>query len=447
MAFESLTEKLQNVFKKLRSKGVLTEADVKSALREVRMALLEADVNFRVVKTFTKRVEEAAIGQDVMKGLNPGQMVIKIVQEELVRMMGSEKTNLSLRPGNEITILMMVGLQGAGKTTAAAKLANLLKGEGRKPLLVACDIYRPAAVQQLRINGEKIGVPVFSLGTDTPPLKIALEAVEYAKREKLNTVILDTAGRLHIDDAMMEELIGIKEALPIDQTIFVADAMTGQDAVNAASTFHDRIGADAAILTKLDSDTRGGAALSIREVTGVPILYVGMGEKLQDLQPFYPDRMASRILGMGDILSLIEKAEGQLNEEKAKELEQKMRTQSFNFNDYLEQMEQVKKMGGLSELLNLLPGMGLGKANMKLGDVDDSQLGRVEAMIQSMTKKERENPDLLNPSRKARIARGAGVEIADVNRLVKQFEQGRKMMKQFSGLTGKAKKGKLRFPF
>ena len=446
MAFESLSDKLQNVFKQLRGKGRLSEADVKAALKEVKMALLEADVNFKVVKQFTKDVEARAIGADVMNSLTPGQMVVKIVHEELIKMMGSETTELALNPSNQITILMMAGLQGAGKTTTAAKIAGKLKAAGRKPLLVACDVYRPAAIKQLQVNGEKQGVPVFTMGDQHSPVDIAKAAVEHAKDKGLNVVIIDTAGRLHIDEQMMDELIAIKQNLDVKQTVLVVDAMTGQDAVNVAKSFNEKVGLDGIIVTKLDGDTRGGAALSIRAVTGKPILYVGMGEKLSDLEQFYPDRMASRILGMGDVLSLIEKAQISMDEEKAKEMEKKMRKAEFDFNDFLEQFAQIKKMGGLGDIMGMLPGMG-----NKLKDVDmpdEKSIGRIEAIIYSMTPEERSNPDLLNPSRKRRIAKGAGVDISEVNRLVKQFEQSRKMMKQMSGmLGGKGKKGKFKMPF
>lgn len=448
MAFESLTEKLQNVFKKLRSKGRLTEADVKSALKEVKMALLEADVSFKVVKQFTKSVQEQAVGQDVMNGLNPGQMVIKIVHDELVRLMGSESVELALKPGSEISVVMMVGLQGAGKTTTAAKIAGKLKSKGRRPLLAACDVYRPAAIKQLQLNGEKQGVEVFSMGDRQKPVDIARAAVEHAKRSGLNVVILDTAGRLHIDEDMMQELIAIREAVSVDQSLLVVDAMTGQDAVNVAETFNDKVGIDGVVLTKLDGDTRGGAALSIRAICGKPIFYVGMGEKLSDLEQFYPERMASRILGMGDVMSLIEKAQANLDESKAREMEQKMRKAQFGFDDYLESMNQMKKMGGLSSVLSMLPGVG-GKMKDLESMVDEKDMARKEAMIYSMTPAERANPDLLNPSRKNRIAKGAGVSVAEVNRFVKQFEQTRKMMKQMPGMM-KGKRGRLgglKFPF
>lgn len=449
MAFDSLTEKLQNVFRNLRSKGRLTEADVKTALREVKMALLEADVSFKVVRQFTKAVQERAVGQDVMNGLNPGQMVIKIVNDELVSLMGSEMTEIALKPGNEITIIMMAGLQGAGKTTTAAKIAGKLKAKGRQPLLVACDVYRPAAVEQLKINGEKQGVEVFTLGDKMKPVDIAKASIEHAKDAKKNIVIIDTAGRLHIDEDMMQELKDIREAVKVDQTLLVVDAMTGQDAVNVSETFNREIGIDGVVLTKLDGDTRGGAALSIKAISGKPILYVGMGEKLSDLEPVYPDRMASRILGMGDVMSLIEKAEANLDEEKAKEMEQKLRKASFGFDDYLESMNQMRNMGGISSVLSMLPGMGGGKMKDIEGMIDEKDLARKEAIVLSMTPKERANPDLLNISRKQRIARGAGVDISEVNRFVKQFDQTRKMMKQMPGMMGGkgGKKGRFRLPF
>lgn len=452
MAFESLSEKLQNVFKNLRGKGKLSEADVKAALREVKMALLEADVNFKVVKNFVNSVQERAIGQDVMTSLTPGQMVIKIVNEEMVKLMGDETTEITLKPGSDITVLMMCGLQGAGKTTTIAKLAGKLKAKGKKPLLVACDIYRPAAVDQLQINGEKQGVPVFAMGTNHKPVNIAKAAMEHATKNGNNVVIIDTAGRLHIDEEMMDELIEIKENIHIDHVILTVDAMTGQDAVNVAETFNEKIGITGVILTKLDGDTRGGAALSIRAVTGKPILYIGMGEKLSDLEQFYPDRMASRILGMGDVLTLIDKVQAELDEDKAKELERKIKKAEFDFNDYLDQMQQMKKMGGMQKLVEMLPG-GMGgmgsKANMKDIDWDEGEnaLKSIEAIIYSMTKEERRNPDLLNPARKKRIANGAGVDISEVNRVVKQFGETRKMMKQFSGMLGGKNKKKFRLPF
>ena len=443
MAFDSLSDKLQNIFKNLRGKGRLTEADVKTALKEVKMALLEADVNFKVVKQFIKSVEERAIGQDVMQSLTPGQMVIKIVNEEMVSLMGSETTEIALKSGNEITVIMMAGLQGAGKTTATAKIAGKLKLKGKKPLLVACDIYRPAAIEQLQINGEKQGVEVFSMGDKNTPVNIAKAAVEHATKNDFNVLIIDTAGRLHVDEDMMAELIQIKENVAVSQTILVVDAMTGQDAVNVAKTFDEKIGIDGVVLTKLDGDTRGGAALSIRAVTGKPILYAGMGEKLSDLEQFYPDRMASRILGMGDVLTLIEKAQNELDEEKAKKLEEKMRKNEFDFEMYLESMSQMKKMGGLSSLMGMMPGLGLGGGKMPEIDTDEAEknMRRIEAIIHSMTPQERKNPNLLNPSRKNRIARGAGVQVAEVNRLIKQFEQTKKMMKQMPGMMG-GKRGK-----
>ena len=445
MAFDSLSEKLQNVFKGLRSKGRLTEADVKTALKEVKMALLEADVNFKVVKNFVKAVQEKATGEDVLNSLTPGQTVIKYVNEELVFMMGGTTTEISLLPGNEITVIMMCGLQGAGKTTTVAKLAAKFKEKGKKPLLVACDIYRPAAIEQLQTNGEKVDVPVFSMGTGHNPVDIAKAAVEHAKANQYNLVFLDTAGRLHIDEELMNELKNIKAEVDVHQTILTVDSMTGQDAVNVASTFDEALNIDGVILTKLDGDTRGGAALSIRAVTGKPIFYVGMGEKLSDLEQFYPDRMASRILGMGDVMTLIEKAEAQIDEEKAAELGKKFKNNELDFNDFLEQMQQMKKMGGLTSILSMLPGMGL-PADL---DIDDDALKGTEAIIYSMTKEERTKPSIINPSRKRRIAAGAGVDISEVNRLIKQFEQSKKMMKQMSGMMSgkKMKRGKFKFPF
>ncbi len=442
MAFDSLSEKLQNVFKNLRSKGRLTEADVKTALKEVKLALLEADVSFKVVKQFIKSVEERAVGTDVLESLTPGQTVIKIVHEEMIRLMGSETTEIKLLPSNEITVIMMVGLQGAGKTTTAAKLAGKYKIKGRKVLLAACDVYRPAAIKQLQVNGEKQGVEVFSMGDQHKPVNIAKGAVEHAKSHGMSVVILDTAGRLHIDEDMMKELVEIRENIEVTQSILVVDAMTGQDAVNVAASFTEKVGIDGVILTKLDGDTRGGAALSVRAVTGKPILYAGMGEKLSDLEQFYPDRMASRILGMGDVLTMIEKAQESLDEEKSRQMVQKMKKNQFDFEDYLESMNQMKKMGGIGALLGMLPGMGGSQMKQLEDAVDDQKMARIEAMILSMTVKERQNPDLLNPSRKRRIARGAGVDISEVNRLVKQFEQSKKMMKQMPGLMGKGKIGK-----
>ena len=449
MAFESLSEKLQNVFKNLRSKGRLTEADVKAALKEVKMALLEADVNFKVVKQFINTVTERAIGQDVMTSLTPGQMVIKIVNEEMIALMGSDTKEIALKPVNEITIILMAGLQGAGKTTTTAKIAGKLKQKGRKPLLVACDVYRPAAIEQLEINGKKQDVPVFSMGDKNSPVNIAKAAVEHARANDFNIVILDTAGRLHVDEDMMQELEDIKAAVDVYQTILVVDAMTGQDAVNVAKSFNDRIEIDGVILTKMDGDTRGGAALSIKAVTGKPILYVGMGEKLSDLEQFYPDRMASRILGMGDVLTLIEKAEAQIDQEKAKELNRKLKKAEFGYDDFLDSMNQIKKMGSVGDILGMIPGVN--SAALKNVSLDDSeaQMKRTEAIILSMTPEERANPDLMSPSRKKRIAAGAGVDISEVNKLVKMFDQMKKMMKQFSGqMSGKAaKRGRFRLPF
>lgn len=460
MAFESLSDKLQNIFKNLRGKGRLSEADVKAALKEVKMALLEADVSFKVVKQFISSIQERAVGEEVFGSLTPGQTVIKIVTEELVKLMGSETTEIALKPGNEITVIMMAGLQGAGKTTTTAKIAAKLKAKGRKPLLVACDVYRPAAIKQLQINGEKVDVPVFSMGDKISPVDIAKAAVEHASKNNFNVVILDTAGRLHVDENMMEELEQIKEAVNVYQTILVVDAMTGQDAVNVSGTFNDKIGIDGVILTKLDGDTRGGAALSIRSVTGKPILYIGMGEKLSDLEQFYPDRMASRILGMGDIQSLIEKAAAQVDEEQVKELSQKLRKAEFDYNDFLNQMQQIRKMGGMGSILSMMPGVGSQLAGVDM-DEGERSMHRVESIILSMTKEERANPGLINPSRKQRIAKGAGVDIGEVNRLVKQFDQMKKMMKQMPGLMGGGKRkgmkglgglgglmgGKMKLPF
>ncbi len=446
MAFESLTDKLQNVFKNLRSKGRLTEEDVKAALKEVKMALLEADVNFKVVKQFTKTVEERAIGQDVMNGLNPGQMVVKIVNEELTTLMGSETSEIIFQPGKAITVIMMCGLQGAGKTTTTAKIAGKLKLKGKKSLLVACDVYRPAAIKQLQINGEKQDVEVFTIPDSKKPVEIAKEAVLYAEKNGHNIVILDTAGRLHIDEDMMQELQEIKAKIDVHQTLLVVDAMTGQDAVNIAKEFNEKIGLDGVVLTKMDGDSRGGAALSVKAVTGKPILYIGMGEKLSDLEQFYPDRMAGRILGMGDVLSLIEKVQADVDVDKEKQMTAKLKKGKFDFEDYLESMNQMKKMGGLTSILGMMPGMG-----SKMGDiesmVDDKQMARTEAIVLSMTLSERQNPKLLNPSRKHRIAKGAGVDISVVNRFIKQFEQSQKMMKQLPGMMGGiGKKGRGGFP-
>ncbi len=455
MAFESLTDKLQNVFKNLRSKGRLTEEDVKAALKEVKMALLEADVNFKVVKQFVKSVEARAIGADVLNGLNPGQMVIKIVNEEMVSLMGSETTEITMQPGKAITVIMMCGLQGAGKTTTTAKIAGKLKLKGKKPLLVACDVYRPAAIKQLQVNGEKQQVDVFSMGENHKPVNIAKAAIEHAQKNGHNVVILDTAGRLHIDEEMMAELMAIKENVDVHQTLLVVDAMTGQDAVNVAKDFDEKVGVDGVILSKMDGDSRGGAALFIKAVAGKPVLFTGMGEKLSDLEQFYPDRMANRILGMGDVLTLIEKAQQNLDidEDKEKEMAARMKKGKFDFEDYLESMKQMRNMGGLSGILSMMPGMGSKMADIESA-VDEKQLARMEAIVLSMTPQERQNPKLLNPSRKGRIAKGAGVDIAVVNRFIKQFEQSQKMMKQIPGMMG-GKKGRgmfgglggMKFPF
>ena len=443
MAFDNLSEKLQSVFKGLRSKGRLTEEDVKAALKEVKLALLEADVNFKVVKQFIKSVQERAVGEEVLTSLTPGQMVIKIVNEEMVKLMGSETTELKFRPSNEVTVLMMMGLQGAGKTTTAAKLAGKIKAKNNKwkPLLVACDVYRPAAIKQLQVNGEKQGVDVFSMGDGHNPVNIAKAAYEHAKNKGYNVLIVDTAGRLQIDENMMEELQNIKSELNVDQSLLVVDGMTGQEAVNVANTFEEKIGIDGVVLTKLDGDTRGGAALSIRSVTGKPILYVGMGEKLSDLEQFHPDRMASRILGMGDVLTLIEKASEELDADKSKQMMENMKKNKFGFDDYLESMNQMKKLGGISSILGMMPGMGGAQMKQIEDAMDEKKMAKIEAIILSMTPQERRNPDVINPSRKRRIAKGAGVDISEVNRLVKQFEQSRKLMKQMPGMMG-GKRGK-----
>ncbi len=444
MAFESLSDKLQNVFKALRSKGVLTEDDVKVALKEVKMALLEADVSFKVVKQFIGAVQERAIGENVLTGLNPGQMVIKIVNEELISLMGSETKEIALQPIDKITVIMMCGLQGSGKTTTAAKIAGKLKMKGRKPLLVACDIYRPAAIDQLQINAQKQQVDFFSMGTDVKATEIATSSIEYAKKNGNNVVIIDTAGRLQIDEAMMQELVDIKQVVEVHQSLLVVDAMTGQDAVNVAVQFNDKIGIDGIILSKMDGDSRGGAALSAKAVTGKPILYVGMGEKLTDLEQFYPDRMASRILGMGDVLSLIDKAVeagAKMDTQKEKEMAQKMKKGKLDFDMYLESMKQMRSMGGLGSIMSMLPGMG------KISDdqlPDEKELKRMEAIVLSMTPQERKNPKLMSPQRKFRIAKGSGNDIATVNRFIKQFEQMNKMMKQMPGLMG-GKRGFGRF--
>ena len=441
MAFEGLAEKLQSALKKLTSKGKLSESDVKEAMREVRLALLEADVNFMVVKNLVKKITERAVGHEIMESLTPGQQVIKIVNEELTALMGGTQSKIVLAP-KPPTIIMMVGLQGAGKTTTAGKLARLFKNQGKKTLLVACDIYRPAAIQQLKIVGEKVEVEVFDRG-QRDPVTIAKEALEYAKSNGHEIVIIDTAGRLHIDEELMAELENIKQEVNPHEILLVVDAMTGQDAVNVAQSFNEELGIDGVILTKLDGDTRGGAALSVKAVTGKPIKYVAMGEKLEDLEPFHPDRMASRILGMGDVLSLIEKAQANIDSKKAKELEQKLRSQQFTFDDFLEQLQQLKKMGSLEEIIGMLPGINTSKlAGL---DLDDRQIVRTEAIIQSMTPEERRNPSIINASRRRRIAKGSGTSIQEVNKLLKSFEDFRKMMKQVAGMEKSMKRGKFRF--
>ena len=444
MAFESLSDKLQNIFKNLLKKGKLTEEDVKSALKEVKLALLEADVSFKVVKSFMKDVQDRAVGADVMNGLNPGQMVIKIVSDELTSLMGSEMVDLKLNPQTSMTVIMMMGLNGAGKTTTSAKLAAKLKSRGYRPLLAGLDIYRPAAVKQLQVNAEKIGIDVYwDDKHEFLPPDIAKNAVGYAQQNGYNIVILDTAGRLQIDKDMMDELHEIKEKVTVDDSILVVDAMTGQDAVNVASAFEEKVGIDGVILTKLDGDTRGGAALSIRATVGKPILYVGMGEKLDDLQQFYPDRMASRILGMGDVMTLIEKAQQNVNEEQARAMEQKLRKASFGFDDYLASMDQMKKMGGMKSVLSMIPGVSSSQMSQFEDAIDEKAMARTEAIIYSMTPKERSNPDILTPSRRARVAKGAGVSIDEVNRLCRQFEQSRKLMKQYGSMLkgGKKRRG------
>ena len=436
MAFESLSERLSTIFQGLSGKGKLSEDDVNLALKEVRMALLEADVNFKLVKDFVAKVKEKAIGEEVFSSLSPAQTVIKIVKDELTAMMGEENTELKLRPQSEISVIMMVGLQGAGKTTTAAKLAGKFQKMHRKPLLVACDIYRPAAIEQLRVNAEKLSIPFFSLGNQIKPEEIAKRAYEEAKEKGYNLLILDTAGRLQIDDALMQELKRMKAAVPVDWTILTVDAMTGQEAVNVSQSFSEDIGVDGVILTKCDGDTRGGAALSIKAMTGQPILFLGMGEKLSELEPFYPDRMAGRILGMGDVLSLIEKAQSEIDEEKARESVRKLSKGQFNYDDFMEQMNQLQKLGGIAGILKMLPGMNKAMQGIDLED-SEKKMKQVKCIIQSMTFKERANPKLMNPSRKKRIASGAGVDISEVNKLVKQFEEMQKMMKQFGGGRGK----------
>jgi signal recognition particle subunit SRP54 len=454
MAFEGLTSRLQSVFSKLRGKGKVTEDDVNEAMREVRLALLEADVNFKVVKEFIARVKERAVGQEVMKSFTPGMVIIDIVNKELTQLMGGTQSKL-IKASRPPTVIMMVGLQGAGKTTTSGKLARLLQKQNHKPLLVACDVYRPAAIKQLQVLGEQIQAPVFTLGSDADPVEIAAQGLEHAKANHCDYVIIDTAGRLHIDEQMMAELKNIREKVRPDETLLVVDAMTGQEAVNVAESFHQQMDLTGVVLTKLDGDTRGGAALSVKAVTGCPIKFAAMSEKIDGLEPFHPERMASRILGMGDMLSLIEKAQANIDAEKAKDLEKKMRTASFTFDDFLEQMEQVRKLGPLDQLLDMMPGMNKLKGNLK---VDERQLARVEAIVRSMTKEEKQKPEILNASRRKRIAAGSGTSIQDVNRLIKQFEDMRKMMKQFSSMMGpkgpkgmKGLKGRMgkgfKFPF
>ncbi len=446
MAFEGLADRLQTTIQKIRGKGKVTEADVKQMMREVRLALLEADVNFKVVKQFVKKVSERAVGQEVMKSLTPGQQVIKVVKEELTDLMGGEQSKIAVakRPP---TVIMMSGLQGAGKTTTTGKLANLLrKSHNRKPFLIAADIYRPAAIKQLETIGKQLNIPVFSLGDKVSPVEIVRQGIEKAKEEHYDYVLIDTAGRLHIDEELMQELRDIKELAQPDEIFLVVDAMTGQDAVNVAENFNEQLDITGVILTKLDGDTRGGAALSIRSVTQKPIKFVGMGEKMDALEPFHPERMASRILGMGDVLTLIEKAQASVDEEKAKEMEHKFRTASFTFDDFLDQLGQVKNMGPLDELIKMMPGANKMKGLNNI-QVDEKQIGHVEAIIRSMTKEEKENPEIINASRRRRIARGSGRTIQEVNRLLKQFEEMKKMLKQMSGMQQKGKKKGFKFPF
>lgn len=443
MAFENLSDKLQSVFKQLRSKGKLTEKDVKDAMREVKIALLEADVNYKIVKQFVNRVNERAVGSEVLESLTPGQQVIKIVNEELIELMGSAQSKLTFanRPP---TIYMMVGLQGAGKTTTSGKLAGLLRKQGKNPLLVACDVYRPAAIKQLQVVGKNYDIPVFEMGDKLSPVEIAKESLVFAEKNRYDVILIDTAGRLHINEELMDELKNIKEAVKPQEILLVIDAMTGQDAVTVAESFNEQLGADGIILTKLDGDARGGAALSVRSVTGKPIKYIGMGEKMEDLEPFYPDRMASRILGMGDVLSLIEKAQEAYDEKQAMEMAQKMRNNEFDLEDFLDQMQQIKKMGPLKDLLGMIP--GLSQYNLGDVEVDPKAMAHIEAIIQSMTKEERQNPSILNGPRKKRIANGSGRTIAEVNRLLKQFEEMKKMMKQMNSMA-KGKKGRMKMPF
>lgn len=442
MIFEGLSDKLQNAFGKLKSKGKLTEADVKGAMREVKMALLEADVNYKVVKDFVKKVQERCVGEDVMKSLTPGQMVIKIVNEELTSLMGDVQSKITIAP-NPPTIVMMVGLQGAGKTTTSGKLGGYLKKQGKSPLLVACDVYRPAAIKQLQVVGEKLDLPVFAMGDKESPVNIAKAAVEHAKKNSNDIVIIDTAGRLHVDEVLMQELKDIKTEVNPQEILLVVDSMTGQDAVNVSESFNETLGIDGIVLTKLDGDTRGGAALSIRAVTQKPIKFIGMGEKLDNLEPFHPDRMASRILGMGDVLSLIEKAQDALDEEKTRALEEKLRKSEMDFEDFLTQLEQVQNLGPLDKLLELVPGMGSIKGQLGNIDTNGKEIKRTKAIIQSMTIEERRNPQIINGSRKKRIAKGSGTSVQDINRLIKQFNEMKKMMKMFQsgGMMNKMKKG------
>ncbi|EWH22823.1 signal recognition particle protein [Bacillus haynesii] len=445
MAFEGLADRLQQTISKIRGKGKVTEQDVKDMMREVRLALLEADVNFKVVKDFVKKVSERAVGQDVMKSLTPGQQVIKVVKEELTELMGGEESKIAAakRPP---TVIMMVGLQGAGKTTSTGKLANLLrKKHNRSPLLVAADIYRPAAIKQLETLGKQLDMPVFSLGDKVSPVEITKQAIEKAKEDHHDYVLIDTAGRLHIDEELMDELEQVKETAQPEEIFLVVDSMTGQDAVNVAKSFNEQLGVTGVILTKLDGDTRGGAALSIRAVTNTPIKFAGMGEKLDALEPFHPERMASRILGMGDVLTLIEKAQANVDEEKAKELEQKMKNMSFTLDDFLEQLGQVRNMGPLEDLIQMMPGAGKMKG-LKNVKVDEKQLIHIEAIIKSMTGKEKEQPEIINASRRKRIAKGSGTSVQEVNRLLKQFEEMKKMMKQMTNMTKGKKKG-FKLPF
>lgn len=444
MAFEGLADKLQNTLKKLRGAGKLNEKDIKDAMREVRMALLEADVSFKVAKDFVNKVTEKAVGQEILESLTPGQQVVKIVNDELTHLMGSTQSKISFS-SKPPTVYMMVGLQGAGKTTHTGKLGLMLKKQGKNPLFVACDVYRPAAIKQLQVVGQQVGVEVFTMGDKVSPIDIAKAGIEYASKNGKDVVLIDTAGRLHIDEELMDELDSIKKNVRPTEILLVVDSMTGQDAVNVAESFNEKLGIDGVILTKLDGDTRGGAALSVKAVTGKPIKFAGMGEKMDDLEPFYPDRMASRILGMGDVLTLIEKAQATIDEKKAIELEKKIRSQQFTFEDFLDQLQQMKKMGPLSSLLEMIPGMNAGK--MKGLEVDDREMARTEAIINSMTKKERVNPDIINASRRKRIAAGSGTTIQDVNRLLKNFEQTKKMMKQFAGMERDMKKGKKKLPF